>query len=126
MACARSTFRRITCRPSSKSRSRPRTCTTERNRAEQAKWRAQSAIEAAKGEAQATIENARGNAERIKLIAEAEAESIRLKGESLKQYPEIIQLEFVVSLSNPDGKVNWGIMPQERRHALPERHARDT
>lgn len=87
--------------------------TTERNRAEQAKWRAQSAIEEAKGQAQATIENALGNAERIKLIAEAEAESIKLKGENLRQYPEIIQLEFVVSLSNPDSRVSWGIMPQE-------------
>ena len=87
--------------------------TTERNRAEQAKWRAQSAIEEAKGQAQATIENALGNAERIKLIAEAEAESIKLKGENLRQYPEVIQLEFVVSLSNPEGRVSWGIMPQE-------------
>ena len=87
--------------------------TTEKNRAEQAKWRAQSAIEAAKGEAQATIENARGNAEKVKLIAAAEAESIRLKGESLKLYPDVIQLEFVVSLSDPDGNVTWGILPQE-------------
>jgi regulator of protease activity HflC (stomatin/prohibitin superfamily) len=87
--------------------------TTERNRAEQAKWRAQSAIEEAKGQAQATIENARGDAERVKLIAEAEAESIRLKGESLKLYPDVIQLEFVVSLSDPDGNVTWGILPQE-------------
>jgi regulator of protease activity HflC (stomatin/prohibitin superfamily) len=87
--------------------------TTERNRAEQAKWRAQSAIEEAKGEAQATVENARGNAERIKLLAEAEAESIKLKGESLKEYPEVIQLEFVASLSNPEGRVSWGILPQE-------------
>jgi regulator of protease activity HflC (stomatin/prohibitin superfamily) len=87
--------------------------TTERNRAEQAKWRAQSAIEEAKGQAQATIENARGNAEKIKLLAAAEAESIKLKGESLKEYPEVIQLEFVVSLSNPEGRVTWGIMPQE-------------
>jgi regulator of protease activity HflC (stomatin/prohibitin superfamily) len=87
--------------------------TTERNRAEQAKWRAQSAIEEAKGEAQATIENARGDAEKVKLIAAAEAESIRLKGESLRQYPDVIQLEFVVSLSDPDGNVTWGILPQE-------------
>jgi len=87
--------------------------TTEKNRAEQAKWRAQSAIEEAKGEAQATIENARGDAEKVKLIAAAEAESIRLKGESLKQYPDVIQLEFVVSLSDPDGNVTWGILPQE-------------
>ena len=65
---------------------------TEENRAEQAKWRAQSAIEVAKGEAQATIENARGDAEKIKLIAQAEAEAIRLKGELLAQYPEITQL----------------------------------
>jgi regulator of protease activity HflC (stomatin/prohibitin superfamily) len=86
--------------------------TTERNRAEQAKWRAQSAIEEAKGEAQATIENARGQAEKVKLIAAAEAESIQLKGESLKQYPDVIQLEFVVSLSDPDGNVTWGILPQ--------------
>jgi regulator of protease activity HflC (stomatin/prohibitin superfamily) len=85
---------------------------TEQNRAEQAKWRAQSAIEEAKGEAQATIENARGNAEKIKLIAEAEAESIQLKGEALAEYPEIIQLEFVNSLKDPDGNVSWGIMPQ--------------
>jgi regulator of protease activity HflC (stomatin/prohibitin superfamily) len=87
--------------------------TTERNRAEQAKWRAQSTIEEAKGEAQATIENARGEAERVKLLAQAEAESIRLKGESLEQYPNVIQLEFVVSLSDPDGNVTWGILPQE-------------
>jgi regulator of protease activity HflC (stomatin/prohibitin superfamily) len=85
----------------------------EQNRARQAEWRAQSAIEEAKGQAQATIENARGNAERIKLLAEAEAESIKLKGESLEQYPEVIQLEFVASLSNPEGRVTWGIVPQE-------------
>ena len=89
-----------------------------------AKWRAQSAIEESKGQAQATIENARGDAERIKLLAEvegakikllaeADAEAIRLKGELLKQYPEIIQLEFVTSLSDPSSRVSWGIMPQE-------------
>jgi regulator of protease activity HflC (stomatin/prohibitin superfamily) len=85
---------------------------TEQNRAEQAKWRAQSAIEEAKGEAQATVENALGNAEKIKLIAEAEAEAIMVKGKVLAEYPEIIQLEFVNALKDPDGKVSWGIMPQ--------------
>jgi regulator of protease activity HflC (stomatin/prohibitin superfamily) len=87
--------------------------TTEQNRAEQAKWKAQAAIEESKGQAQATIENAKGNAERIKLLAAAEAESIKLKGEALKAYPEVIQLEFVDSLSNPDGNVTWGIIPQD-------------
>jgi regulator of protease activity HflC (stomatin/prohibitin superfamily) len=97
---------------------------TEQNRADQAKWRAQSVIEEAKGTAQATIENARGDAEEIKLlaegnaekimvIAEAEAEAIRLKGEVLALYPEIISLEFVNSLKDPDSNVSWGIMPQE-------------
>jgi regulator of protease activity HflC (stomatin/prohibitin superfamily) len=97
--------------------------TTEKNRAEQAKWKAQSAIEEAKGQAAATIENARGDAEKIKLLAvgdaekikllsQAEAEAIRVKGEILKQYPEIIQLQFVESLSDPNGNVTWGIMPQ--------------
>jgi regulator of protease activity HflC (stomatin/prohibitin superfamily) len=97
--------------------------TTEKNRAEQAKWRAQSAIEEAKGQAEATIENARGNAEqikllavgnaeRIKLIAEAEAEAIRLKGEILAKYPQVVQFEFVQGLSNPDSNVSWGIIPE--------------
>lgn len=84
---------------------------TEKNRAEQAKWKAQSVIEEAKGKAEATIENARGEAERIRLLAAAEAESIRLKGEALKQYPEVIQLEFVESLSDPNSNMTWGIMP---------------
>jgi len=97
--------------------------TTEKNRAEQAKWKAQSAIEEAKGQAAATIENARGeeekikllaagNAERIKLLAAAEAESIKLKGEILEKYPQVIQLEFVGALKDPDSNVTWGIMPQ--------------
>jgi len=86
---------------------------TEQNRAEQAKWKAQSAVEAAKGEAQATIENARGDAEKIKLIAAAEAEAIQVKGEILAQYPQVIQLEFVTSLRDPAGRVSWGIIPQE-------------
>ena len=95
--------------------------TTEKNRAEQAKWKAQAAIEEAKGQAQSVIENARGNAERIRLLAAADAESIQLKGEVLQEYPEVIQLEFVGSLSNPDGNVTWGLIPQES--VLPFLHA---
>jgi regulator of protease activity HflC (stomatin/prohibitin superfamily) len=87
--------------------------TTEENRAEQAKWKAQSAVEAAKGEAQATIENAKGDAEKTKLLAAAEAEAIEVKGKMLAQYPEIIQLEFVTSLRDPASKVSWGIIPQD-------------
>jgi regulator of protease activity HflC (stomatin/prohibitin superfamily) len=85
--------------------------TTERHRAEQATYQAQAQVERAKGEAQATIERARGDAEKVKLLAAAEAEAIRIKGEALAKYPAIIQLQFVESLSDPQGRVTWGIMP---------------
>ncbi|MDH4135253.1 MAG: SPFH domain-containing protein [Anaerolineae bacterium] len=84
---------------------------TEQNRAEQAVYRAQGQVEIAKGEAQSTIERARGDAEKVKLLAEAEAEAIQIKGEALAKYPAIIQLQFVESLSDPQGRVTWGIMP---------------
>jgi regulator of protease activity HflC (stomatin/prohibitin superfamily) len=85
--------------------------TTEQHRAEQATYQAQARVELAKGEAQSTIERARGDAEKVKLLAEAEAEAIQIKGEALAKYPAIIQLRFVESLSDPEGKVTWGIMP---------------
>ena len=40
--------------------------------------------------------------------AEAEAEAIRLKGESLRNNPEVVQLEFVNKLGP---NVSWGILP---------------
>ncbi len=85
--------------------------TTEQHRAEQATYQAAAAVEMAKGEAQSTIERARGDAEMVKLLAEAEAGAIQVKGEALAKYPAIIELRFVESLSDPDGKVTWGIMP---------------
>lgn len=85
--------------------------TTEQHRAEQATYQAAAQVELSKGEAQSTIERARGDAEKVKLLAEAEAEAIQVKGEALAKYPAIIELRFVESLSDPDGKVSWGIMP---------------
>ena len=96
---------------------------TEQNRAEQAKWRAQSAIEAAKGEAQATIENARGNAERIKLIAEAEAEAIRLKGEILAAVPRDHPARVCQRAEGSRQQCELGHYAPGRRDALPEHHA---
>jgi len=84
---------------------------TEQHRAQQATYRAQAQVELAKGEAQSTIERAKGDAEKVKLLADAEAEAIQIKGEALDKYPAIIQLRFVESLSDPEGKVTWGIMP---------------
>ncbi len=40
--------------------------------------------------------------------AEAEAKQIEIKGEALKLYPEIIQLEFIQKLSP---NIAWGILP---------------
>jgi regulator of protease activity HflC (stomatin/prohibitin superfamily) len=84
---------------------------TEQHKAQQATYQAQAKVELAKGEAQSTIEQARGDAEKTKLLAKAEAEAIQIKGEALAKYPAIIQLRFVESLSDPEGKVTWGIMP---------------
>ncbi|MFQ5945916.1 MAG: SPFH domain-containing protein [Anaerolineae bacterium] len=44
--------------------------------------------------------------------AEGEAEAIRLRGQALEEFPQVIQLEFVNSLSSPGGRVTWGILPQ--------------
>lgn len=44
--------------------------------------------------------------------AEAEAESIRLRGGALRENPEVIQLEFIQSLRDPNSRISWGIMPQ--------------
>ncbi|MGM0366477.1 MAG: prohibitin family protein [Actinomycetota bacterium] len=40
--------------------------------------------------------------------AEAEAQEITIRGESLREYPEIIQLEFIQKLSP---NISWGILP---------------
>ncbi|MFQ5811915.1 MAG: SPFH domain-containing protein [Anaerolineae bacterium] len=87
------------------------TVITEKHRAEQATYQAQAQVELAKGEAQSTIERAKGDAEKVKLLAAAEAGAIQIKGEALAKYPAIIQLQFVESLSDPEGRVTWGIMP---------------
>jgi regulator of protease activity HflC (stomatin/prohibitin superfamily) len=84
---------------------------TEQNRAQQAVYQAQAQVERAKGEAQSIVERAKGDAEKVKLLAEAEAEAIEVKGEALEKYPAVIQLQFVESLSDPQGRVTWGIMP---------------
>jgi len=46
--------------------------------------------------------------ERKIIQAEAEAEAIALRGESLRKYPEIIQLEFVQKMGDD---IKWGILP---------------
>ncbi len=41
--------------------------------------------------------------------AEAEAKQIEIKGQALKEYPQIIQLEFIDRLSP---NISWGILPE--------------
>jgi len=41
--------------------------------------------------------------------AEAEARQIEIKGEALREYPQIIQLEFIQKLSP---NISWGILPE--------------
>lgn len=65
--------------------------TTEQYKAEQAEKRKQAAITEAEGE----------------------AEAIRIKGEALKDSPDMVQLEFVRSLRDPDSKVKVMVIPGE-------------
>ncbi len=46
--------------------------------------------------------------EQVIIQAEGEAKQIEIKGEALKLYPEIIQLEFIQKLSP---NISWGILP---------------
>ena len=45
--------------------------------------------------------------------AEGEAEAIRIKGEALRNNPDMVQLEFVRSLRDPDSKVKVMVIPSE-------------
>ena len=47
--------------------------------------------------------------EQVIIQAEAEAKQIEIKGEALKEYPQIIQLEFIQKLSP---NISWGILPE--------------
>jgi len=65
--------------------------TTEQYRADQAKFRKEAVITEAEGE----------------------AEAIRVKGEALKENPQMVQLEFVKSLRDPESKVKVMVVPSE-------------
>ena len=86
--------------------------------AQEAIQTAQYQAEAAEYEKQGQIRLAEAGAERIKLLAAADAErqrlladseaySIQMRGEALKDYPELVQWEFVRNLEG----IQWGILP---------------
>lgn len=72
--------------------------TTAKYQSEQATYKAAEEVERAKGKAAADIEHAKG-----------EAEALRLKGAALREYPEMLQLEFIQQLEN----TAWGFLPTE-------------
>ena len=57
---------------------------------------------------QNVLEQEKIKKEQVIIQAEAEAKQIEIKGEALKLYPEIIQLEFIQKLSP---NISWGILP---------------
>ncbi len=57
---------------------------------------------------QNVLEQEKIRKEQVIIQAEAEAKQIEIKGEALKLYPEIIQLEFIQKLSP---NISWGILP---------------
>ena len=57
---------------------------------------------------QNVLEQEKIKKEQTIIQAEAEAKQIEIKGEALKLYPEIIQLEFIQKLSP---NISWGILP---------------
>ena len=63
--------------------------TTEQHRAEQAEYRKQAVI----------------------TVAQGEAEAIRLRGEALRENPDIVQLEFVNAIRDPNSSVRLIVVP---------------
>ena len=75
---------------------------------------------AAAQEARAEVERAKGRAESVRQEAQAEADAIEARGEALKEYPEVLQLEFVQSLGEstiylPSDSVELFLPVQEPR-----------
>jgi prohibitin 2 len=58
---------------------------------------------------QNVLEQEKIRKEQVIIQAEAEAKEIEIRGEALKSYPEIIQLEFIQKLSP---NISWGILPE--------------
>ncbi|MEA3339333.1 MAG: SPFH domain-containing protein [Chloroflexota bacterium] len=93
---------------------------TAQYQADAAEYEKQSKIRLAEAEAegiklQAAAEAERirllaaANAERQRLLADSEAYSIDVRGKALKEFPELVQWEFVRNLED----IQWGILPGE-------------
>jgi prohibitin 2 len=82
---------------------------TARYNSEAAEYEKERQIRLAEAEAERTKLLAAADAERQRLLADAEAYGIQIRGEALKEYPELVQWEFVRNLEG----IQWGILPGE-------------
>ena len=82
---------------------------TAQYQADAAEYEKQRQIRLAEAEAEGIKLQAAAEAERMRLLADAEAYSIEARGEALKEYPELVQWEFVRNLEG----IQWGILPGE-------------
>jgi regulator of protease activity HflC (stomatin/prohibitin superfamily) len=80
---------------------------TARYQSEAAEFEKASQIRLAEAAAEGTKLQAAADAERQRLLADAEAYGIQIRGQTLREYPEIVQWEFVRNLES----VRWGILP---------------
>jgi len=80
---------------------------TAQYQAEAAEYEKQQQIRLAEADAEGIKLQAAAEAERQRLLADAEAYSIETRGEVLKEYPELVQWEFVRNLKD----IRWGILP---------------
>ena len=82
---------------------------TAKYQADAAEYEKARQIRLAEAEAERTKLLAAADAERQRLLADSEAYSIEARGKALKEYPELVQWEFVRNLED----VQWGILPGE-------------
>lgn len=80
---------------------------TAQYQSEAAEYEKERQIRLAEAEAERTKLLAAADAERQRLLADAEAYGIQARGEALKEYPELVQWEFVRNLED----IQWGILP---------------
>lgn len=82
---------------------------TAKYNAEAAQYEKERQIRLSEAEAERTKLLAAADAERQRLLADSEAYSIKIRGEELKNYPMLVQWEFVRNLQN----IQWGILPSD-------------
>ena len=82
---------------------------TAKYQSQAAEYEKERQIRLAEADAERTKLQAAAEAERARLLADAEAYGIKARGEALKEFPELVQWEFVRNLQS----VRWGILPSE-------------